>query len=153
MLSQHLGKYHKLLPALCLIFYLVKNDKNKRAVDAATLTKAIFLCAYLESHAGRVYGILSGEGRHKSKALELVEKIRKKFQSGEKQNIFFGEFTKRDLGRKFGSYKDDDLERIISVLVDHNYLIERYTEAAFQQKEKYSYQLHPDLIERWSNEK
>ena len=153
LLSQHLGKYHKLLPALCLIFYLVKNDKNQRAIDAATLVKAILFCAYLESHAGRIYGILSGEGRHKSKALELIEKIRKKFQSGEKQNIFFGEFTKRDLGRKFGSYKDDDLERIISVLVDHNHLVERHTEAAYQQKEKYSYKLHQDLIERWSNEK
>lgn len=151
--SQHLGKYQKLLPALCLIFYLVQKDKTQKTIDAETLSKAILFCAYLESHARRIYSILAGESAYKIKALGLVEKIKNKFRSGEKGNIFLGEFTKRDLKRKFNSYKDDELEKVLNVLVDNNYFIEKHTAAAYQQREKYSYSLHLDLIRGWENGK
>lgn len=153
LLSQHLGKYQKLLPTLCLIFHLVKKDKNQKTIDAKTLAKAIYFCAYLESHARRIYNILAGESAYKIKALGLLEKIKNKFLSDEKRVIFLGEFTKRDLKRKFTSYKDDELEKILNILVDSNHFIEKHTPSHYQQREKYSYTLHQDLIRGWKDEK
>ncbi len=151
LISQHLSKYHKLLPALCLIFHLVRNQTGEKTINATTLSKAILFCNYLESHANRIYSLLSGEDGYNNAALELIEKIQAKIIKKGEESTFLKEFTKRDLSRAFGSYSNDDLENIINILVEHNYFIEKLTLPSFQQKEKRSYFLNSILIKEIRN--
>jgi hypothetical protein len=50
----HLSKYRKLVPALALVIHLA--EWRTEAVTLAALDKALQWAAYLETHAGRVYG-------------------------------------------------------------------------------------------------
>ncbi len=90
IISQHLTKYKKLMPALALIFHIIdiasKQEKTgKVSVEAAT--RAMAWCDYLEKHARRSYGMAL-----KTAPMELSKKI-EAGGLGEK-------FTLRELYRK-----------------------------------------------------
>lgn len=146
LISQHLSKFHKLLPALCLIFHLVKKKQEKN-IDKDTISKAVLFCDYLESHAIRIYGMLNTEDNYNNPALALIEKIKHKISKEGTKCVFLKGFTKREIKRKFSSYQDEELNKVLDVLIDHNYLIEKYTPAGRQQREKCSYFLNQHLMQ------
>ncbi len=151
LLAQHFGKYHKLLPALCLIFHLCKANNATKSIDKNTISKAIKFCEYLESHAVRIYGIIGNDNRQKANALNFLEKAKEKFKSGNNSEFFKKEFTEYELGRKFTPFRKG-LGEIIDILVQYNYLSESITAPSYQQRGKYSYSFNPDLLQRWSEE-
>jgi putative DNA primase/helicase len=63
----HLGKYRSLIPTLSLIFHLADSDDGE--VSALSLNRAIGWSRYLESHARRLYGAMTGSHHGPAKAL------------------------------------------------------------------------------------
>jgi hypothetical protein len=57
-LESHLAKSRSLLPKLALIFHLAENGK-KEEIPLIEAERAAQFCAYLESHARRVYGCVA----------------------------------------------------------------------------------------------
>ena len=53
-MESHLSKYRKLAPALALICHLA--DDGRGPVSEVAMLRALGWCAYLESHARRIYG-------------------------------------------------------------------------------------------------
>jgi hypothetical protein len=100
IITEHLGKYRSLMPSLALIFHL--GDVASGAVlpgpiPAVTARRAMAWCDYLESHARRIYGLVTNV--HVEAAVRLSRRI----LAGE-----LGEaFTLRDVYRKHWGLLDD----------------------------------------------
>ena len=91
-LLEHLGKYRSLMPSLALIFHLVgvADGAASSPVSLKAAKLAVGWCAYLESHARRIYGM--AEDITRRAAGVLAEKIRAgRLEDG---------FTFRDVHRK-----------------------------------------------------
>jgi phage/plasmid primase-like uncharacterized protein len=101
LISQHIGKYEKLFPALALIFHLVDCTKkgNIGSIKKASAIKAANWCTYLEAHARRCYGLLADDGLRAAQA--LATKLSKaKLADG---------FTARDVRRNQWRYLTNDM--------------------------------------------
>lgn len=86
VIVEHLSKYRSLMPALALIDHIINVADQKKALGPVSLEsaeKAAAWCDFLESHARRIYGMLSGDFKDTGKpqkADELLAWMRKQSQ-------------------------------------------------------------------------
>jgi len=75
LIAEHLGKYRSLMPSLALIFHLIEmaDGSTDKQVSEAAASMAVEWCAYLETHARRIYGMVTTPERQA--AANLAEKI------------------------------------------------------------------------------
>lgn len=99
VLIEHLGKYRSLMPALALIFHVLDlaDGRVPSQVTVENAKRAAAWCEYLESHARRVYGLVTNLTDQAASRLAL------KIQQGALPNPF----TVRDVYRKEWSLLDD----------------------------------------------
>lgn len=98
ILLEHLSKYRSLVPSLALIFHLIGIADGKQA-DRITLDSVIYAtawCAYLESHARRIYGMATDASQ------QAAARLAKKIEKGE----LLSGFCVRDVYRKQWSILD-----------------------------------------------
>jgi putative DNA primase/helicase len=80
-LESHLAKSRSLLPKLALIFHLAEDDRGEE-IPLLEAERAAQFCAYLESHARRVYGCVA------SRPLQLAARLGEKLRRGRLANGF-----------------------------------------------------------------
>lgn len=99
IMLEHLGKYRSLMPSLALIFHLIEvaDGKATGPVTIRAATQAAAWCEYLESHAKRIYGMVSNLAPRA--AVNLCGKIR--------SGALAGRFSVRDVYRKAWELLDD----------------------------------------------
>jgi len=92
IMVEHLGKYRSLLPSLSLIFHLIEvaDETATGAVSLRSTEQAARWCDYLETHARRIYGLVTDINLQA--ASRLVQKIQ--------QGALPDGFTARDVYRK-----------------------------------------------------
>ena len=122
--ESHLGKYRSLMPSLALIFHLL--DKDAGPVGADCAIRAAAWCAYLESHAGRLYSAVSDPAI--TSARELFRRL-PQLPDG---------FTARDIYRhcwaRLSSSETDDA---IKILADHGWVRSRQVKTEGRSKTVY----------------
>ena len=124
IIIQHLSKYRSLMPSLSLIFHLINiaDGKKENDISLDVTQKAAACCAYLESHARRIYGMVLDTTFESfpriSKAEELLAWMKKQTNSPDKP------LTRRFIMRysKFRSSKD--LDPLLSDLIQMGYIKE-----------------------------
>lgn len=92
VLQEHLAKYRSLIPSLALIFHLIEmaDGKQSKFITFDNVLDAVGWCGYLESHARRIYGMVTDMSHHAASL--LARKI-------EEGSLVSG-FTVRDVYRK-----------------------------------------------------
>ena len=154
LIAQHLSKYSKLLPSICLIFHLSKMDRSQKYINQKTIEKAINFCNYLKTHAIRIYSLFD-DNNCNDEALLLIDKIKEKIKKDQKNNKeteLLTEFTQRNLTRFFNYLNKKPIDQILNILIDHNYLLEREIEGGQRQKPTIKYKLNPKLINEFKND-
>lgn len=141
VLQEHLGKYRSLMPSLALIFHLL-NLAHFPSVNAGPVSKecaeqAAAWCEYLETHARRVYGMVT------NMTAQAAVHLAKRLTKGELRE----RFTVRDIYRKGWSILGDKqvIEDACEELVNLGWLREQFTPPAQGQKRKTEYLLHPKV--------
>lgn len=111
-MESHLAKYRKLVPALALIFALLK-DADAQVVEAEELAVALKWCQYLESHIRRAFESIE------SMANEAASRLLAKLIAGEAKPI-----TARTIYRKgwTGLATPADVEAALQLLESHHWL-------------------------------
>lgn len=115
-LGEHLAKYKKLMPALSLIFHLVHTvgeGAQTSEVCAECAGRAMDWCSYLESHARRIYGIVTNS---QGAAMKLSEKL--------KAGSLPDGFTVRDVSEKDWQYlgNAERIEAACALLIENGWL-------------------------------
>tara|TARA_R110000787_G_scaffold258054_1_gene363249 strand:- start:54 stop:2501 length:2448 start_codon:yes stop_codon:yes gene_type:complete len=154
LIAQHLSKYSKLLPSICLIFHLSRMDKNQKYITFDTIRKAINFCNYLKTHAIRIYSLFD-DNNCNDEALLLIDKIKEKIKKDQKNNKeteLLTEFTQRNLTRFFSYLNKKRVDQILNILIDHNYLLEREIEGGKGRRPTIKYKLNPKLINEFKND-
>jgi hypothetical protein len=121
-IEAHLAKYRSLIPSLALLIHLAEDGIGPVSQEA--LERAIGWSRYLETHAQRIYAIVSRSG------LTAANKLAKKLLTG----ALGDGFAPRDVYRHAWSglsSRDEALEAV-SILVDHDWLVavKEHTEGA-----------------------
>jgi uncharacterized protein DUF3987 len=80
-LESHLAKSRSLMPKLALILHLAEAGADE-AIPLVAAERAVQYCAYLESHAHRVYGCVA------SRPLRLAARLGEKLRTGSLGNRF-----------------------------------------------------------------
>ena len=116
-LEAHLSKYRSLLPALAIIFQVIKDigeNKLVEQVDLASFEMAEKWCNYLETHAYRLYSSAI------SPEFESAKALLKKIIEGKVTD----EFTSRDVYLKHWSLLStpDEVERAVKLLMEFKWL-------------------------------
>jgi hypothetical protein len=136
---EHLGKYRSLMPALALVFHLVEIADGAPAgpVSAANANLAAAWCEYLESHARRIYGLVTNITAQAAARLSL------KLLQGALPSVF----TARDVYRKEWGLLDDRqvIENACDELASLGWLRERVTPTAPGQRGKTEYVTNPKV--------
>jgi hypothetical protein len=139
ILLEHLGKYRSLMPALALLFHLLDLADGQPAgqVRKEHAQRAAAWCDYLESHARRIYGLVTNI------AEQAAARLARKLTEGKLPDIF----TARDVLRKGWSLLDDKqvIEHACEELVSRGWLRERVTLPAFGQRGKTEYLVNPKV--------
>lgn len=110
-LESHLAKYPSLMASLALIIHIADSTPEAPIAYSAAL-KATAWCEYLESHARRIYG-LAGDPTYGAKILvDRLARLPSPFQT-------------KDFCRKgwSGLTKGADINRALTMLCDHGYLL------------------------------
>lgn len=108
----HFSKYRSLMPALALVLHLAAapgNENEPVSIEAAK--QAAAWCAFLTSHAKRIYSIAGHPERVAAQA------ILKRVQAGK----LSGEVKLRALERDFRSYDAETLRAAVEFLEDHGW--------------------------------
>ena len=141
VLQEHLGKYRSLMPSLALIFHLV-NLASVRGVTAGPITRecaeqAAAWCEYLETHARRVYGMVT------NLTAQAASRLARKLEQGELPH----KFTVRDVYRKEWSLLSERqvIENACEELTSLGWLREHVTPSAPGQKGKTEYIVNPKV--------
>lgn len=137
---EHLAKYRSLMPSLALIFHLMEMISSRQSgpVSLHAAHQAAAWCDYLESHARRVYGLVSNITERA--AHQLSKKIRDgKLADG---------FTVRDIYRAQWALLSnrDVVQSACEELVEKKWLREQVTDPAFQQKSVTRYLINPKAM-------
>lgn len=114
-LVAHLAKYRKAMPALALILHLAGEGAGSR-VGIRQARQAAAWCAYLESHAKRVYSTAVAPELRAARL--LADKIRHRKIGAD------GSFAARDVYMKnwSGLDKPDTVRKAAEVLADHGWV-------------------------------
>ncbi len=132
-LESHLAKFRKLVPTLALLIHVI--DEGRGPVELTALRKAVAWAQFLESHARRIYGLLtSGERstlRHLGDALL--------------GGVFADGFSARDVYRTHRSGLSDAkaVAAALQQLVDLGWL--RPREKSTGGRPIITYELNPDI--------
>ena len=99
LMTEHLAKYRKLVPALALVFHLVEiaRGRKQKFVSALSVGMAADFAEFLETHARRIYGLLFNLRPQSAAALA------KKIKSGaivDADGKMKEHFTTRDIYRQ-----------------------------------------------------
>lgn len=138
---EHLGKFRSLMPSLALIFHLLNvaegNSRDCLQVSGASAECAAAWCGYLESHARRIYGMVTNITAQA--ASRLAGKL--------SQGLLPEAFTVRDIYRKDWSLLDDRpiIEKACEELVSLGWLREKVTLSAPGQRGKTEYIVNPKV--------
>lgn len=103
VVEEHLTKYRSLMPSLALLFHLIEIADGTAVgqVSDRAAIMAVEWCAYLESHARRIYGLLGDVSTRA--AAELANRLRK--------GMLPDGFTLRDVYRKGWHLLDRELAK------------------------------------------
>ena len=134
-LESHLAKYRSLMPSIALIFYAVEalsKGQSLTSVNHEAATQAVAWCAYLESHAHRLYSSAKDPGIEAARA--LLDRIKK----GDIQDVF----VLRDIYRKQWSQLNSSelVHQGAKILIDFGWLKEDSIE-----KNGKTMRIHPSL--------
>lgn len=134
-LESHLAKYRSLMPSIALIFYTVEALSKGQSLTSVTqeaATQAVAWCAYLESHANRLYSSAKDPAMEAARA--LLDRIKK-------GNVQDG-FALRDIYRKQWSQlnSSDLVHQGAKILIDFGWL----KEESIDQNAKIM-RIHPSL--------
>lgn len=135
---EHLGKYRSLMPSLALIFHLIDVADDRTRAGSVSLRAAELAaawCDYLESHARRIYGLVTNANQ--AAAAMLLQKI--------DTNKLSDGFTVRDVYRQNWRLLNDrtQAQNACDDLVAAGWLREQVTPPEFRQKEKIAYLINP----------
>jgi len=141
VLQEHFGKYRSLMPSLALQFHLL-NLAHAPRVHIGQVTKecaehAAAWCEYLETHARRVYGMVT------NLTAQAASRLAGKLEQGALPQTF----TVRDVYRKEWSLLDDRqvIENACEELVSLGWLREHVTLPAPGQRGKTAYLTNPKV--------
>lgn len=136
---EHLAKYRSLMPSLALIFHLldIADGQPASQVTAESATRAAAFCEYLESHARRVYGLVTNLTNQA--ASRLAVKIQEK--------ALPDPFSVRNVYMKgWGLLGDKQVAKdACEELVALGWLKERVTPPAQGQRGKIEYVINPKV--------
>ena len=139
VLIEHLGKYRSLMPALALLFHVLSlaDGQPSSQVSIESAQRAAAWCEYLESHARRIYGLVT------NMATQAASRLACKIQ----QKALPNPFTVRDVYRKEWSLLDDRqvIENACEEMISLGWLRERVTPAAPGQRGKTEYFINPNV--------
>jgi hypothetical protein len=126
-MESHLAKYPALAARLALTLHLADHDKGP--VSAASLTKALGWCEFLEPHARRIYSPAADDG---VAAAYLIVAKRDKLRDG---------FTARDIYRRAwsGLSRTQTVAEGLSILVEYGHLTEWEDDSPTKPKIRYSW--------------
>lgn len=138
---EHLGKFRSLMPSLALIFHLLELANAGHGatgqVSQAAAERAAAWCAYLESHARRIYGLVT------NMTAQAAARLSTKLSQGALPDIF----TVRDIYRKDWSLLDDRtvIEKALEELIGLGWLKEKVTPPAPGQRGKIEFVTNPKV--------
>lgn len=120
IVAEHLIKYRSLMPSLALLFHLidvVDGAVTPGPIPAITAKRAMAWCDFLESHARRIYALVTDI------RIEAAARLARKIESGD----LVDGFTARDVYRKCWGLLDqkDVVEGAIDELVSRGWLREQ----------------------------
>jgi len=125
ILAQHFGKYDKLMSALALMFHIVEYIETgyRGGVSLRSAQYAADWCAFLESHARRIYGMISSQSiKSAAKLAEMLQQL----VHNEPEHIWIKDgFTASQVLPKDWSGLGDvkTIKEALETLVDHHWLI------------------------------
>ncbi|MDI3462768.1 MAG: hypothetical protein OJF50_001589 [Nitrospira sp.] len=139
VLIEHLGKYRSLMPALALLFHVLALADGQPAsqVSAESAQRGAAWCEYLESHARRIYGLVT------SITAQAASRLANRIQQG----ALPLKFSVRDVYRKDWSLLDDKqvIEGACEELASLGWLREQIIPAAPGQRGKTEYLINPKV--------
>ena len=141
VILEHLGKYRSLMPALALEFHLLNLAQDPCPTPSQVSTEcaeqAAAWCEYLETHARRVYGMVTN----------LTAQAASRLAGKLEQGALPQKFTVRDVYRKEWSLLDDRqvIENACEELVSLGWLQEVVTPSAPGQRGKTEYLTSPKV--------
>jgi hypothetical protein len=141
VLQEHLGKYRSLMPSLALQFHLLSLAHSlcptPCQVSKECAEQAAAWCEYLESHARRVYGLVTNV------IAQAAAHLAKRLTKGELP----APFTAREVYRKGWSLLGDEeaARNACEELVSLGWLREHVTPPAQGQKRKTEYLFNPKV--------
>jgi hypothetical protein len=116
VLIEHLGKFRKLMPSLALILHVldIADGAAPGPVTESAALRAAALCEYFESHARRIYGLVTDI------QIEAAARLAKKVATGELGDLF----SPRDVYRRQWSLltEREIVERACEELVDRGWI-------------------------------
>ena len=141
VLQEHFGKYRSLMPSLALQFHVLNlahvPSGNTGPVTKECAMQAAAWCEYLETHARRVYGMVT------NLTAQAASRLAGKLEQGELPQ----RFTVRDIYRKEWSLLNDRqvIENACEELMSLGWLREHVTPSAQGQNGKTEYLLNPKV--------
>ena len=139
VITQHLLKYGRLVPALALIFHLVdcvEIGRRLGGVSLDALQAAIAWGDMLESHMLRVYSCITDNSHLKASLLskKILEMLKKPSDKTDKTNWVSHGFTARSLKRKSwkGLTDDEAVQTALDVLIEYDWLNYKQVESTGQ---------------------
>ena len=141
VLQEHFGKYRSLMPSLALQFHLLncvhEPDAPRGPVSQDCAEQAAAWCEYLDTHARRVYGLVTNMTRQAAAGLA------KRLTKGDLPE----RFTVREVYRKGWSLLGDKelAQQACEELVSLGWLRERHIPPAQGQKGHTEYRLNPKV--------
>lgn len=145
IMLEHLGKYRKAMPALAEIFHWIDvadgHPAGPVSLRAARLAAA--WCEYLESHAKRIYGLVSNIAPRA--AANLIERIRK--------GSLADTFTTRDVYRKQWELLQDrdTVEEACLLLAANGWLRDVTPQSDIGRPQATTYLINPKAIKGGGN--
>jgi len=139
VITQHLLKYGRLIPALALIFHLVdcvEIGRRLGGVSLDALQAAIAWGDMLETHMLRVYSCITDNSHLKASLLskKILEIVKKPSDKTDKTNWLSYGFTARSLKRKNwkGLTDDEAVQTALDVLIEYDWLNYKQVESTGQ---------------------
>jgi len=140
IILEHLAKYRSLMPTLALIIHLIEcmDTGEITPVSVHAAKKAVTWCEYLETHARRVYGLVTDNKQQSATVLA------KKIQAGKLKDGF----TCRDVYRQNWHLLNTKelVQAACDELLEAGWLKEEATTPAFGQKGKVEYRINPKIL-------
>lgn len=113
-IASHLAKYRKVIPALALVFALIDTPDSGGVIGQSELKRALLWCAYLRSHAVRLYSAATTP--ETTAAAALLKRI--------KTGVLGTVFTPRQVAQKgwMGLNSPELAQKAANVLADFDWL-------------------------------